>query len=44
MSEYGYYEVSDDWRFSYVTDLGGDIVLPNGEEVSGNEDQELISD
>ena len=38
------YEGADDWRYADGTDLAGDVVLPNGNEVNAEEFQEPISD
>jgi len=38
------YEGADDWKYSDGTDLKGNAVLPNGNSVNADEDQEPISD
>jgi len=38
------YEGADDWKFSDGTDLTGDVILPNGNAVNSDEEQEPISD
>src|SRR5699024_11942270 len=38
------YEGADDWRYADGTDLTGDVVLPNGNEVNAEEFQEPVSD
>ena len=38
------YEGADDWKYADGTDLEGNVVLPNGNAVNADEDQEPISD
>ena len=38
------YEGGDDWRYSDGTDLEGNVVLPNGEEVNADEAKEPKDD
>ena len=38
------YEGADDWKYSDGTSLTGGVVLPNGNAVNADEDQEPISD
>ena len=38
------YEGADDWKFSDGTDLKGDVILPNGNAINSDEEQEPISD
>lgn len=38
------YEGADDWKYSDGTDLTGNVVLPNGNEVNADEEQEPVSD
>ena len=38
------YDVDSDWKYSEGTDLTGNIVLPNGNEVNADEVQEPVSE
>ncbi|MFV0248539.1 MAG: 4Fe-4S binding protein [Tenacibaculum sp.] len=38
------YEGADEWCFADGTELKGDILLPNGQRVNAEEEQEPISD
>lgn len=38
------YEGADDWKYADGTDLSGAIVLPNGNAMNADEDQEPLSD
>ena len=38
------YEGADDWNYAQGTDLSGNVVLPNGNFVNADEEQEPISD
>jgi ferredoxin len=38
------YEGAEDWRYSDGTSLTGNVVLPNGEKVDAESDQEAVDD
>ena len=38
------YEGAEDWRYSDGTSLAGNVVLPNGEKVDAESDQEAVDD
>ena len=38
------YEGAEDWRYSDGTSLAGNVVLPNGEKVDADSDQEAVDE
>lgn len=38
------YEGAEDWRYSDGTSLTGSVVLPNGDQVDADQDQEAVDD